>query len=79
MKTLQIISYLLREMIMEKWVFTVILLLSKTQNIFKEKVIPVMLQQLDGPKMILESYQLEVKINALWFGKCRKWAIFKKL
>ena len=65
MKTLQIISYLLREMIMEKWVFTVILLLSKTQNIFKEKVIPVMLQQLDGPKMILESYQLEVKINAL--------------
>lgn len=75
--TLETISYLLLEMIMEKLHCTVILLLSKTQNISKEEDIPVMLLQSDGQKMIPEFFLSEEKINALWFGKYKKWEILK--
>ena len=79
MLTLRIISYLLQEMIMEKLLFTVTHLLSKTQNISKEKAIPVMSLQSDGQKMIPELSQLEEKTNVLWSGRCKKWAVLRKI
>jgi len=64
---------------MEKLLSTVTHLLLKTQNISKEKAIPVMSLQSDGQKMIPESFQSEEKINALWSGRCKKWAVLKKI
>lgn len=79
MLTLRIISYLQQETIMEKLLFIVTPLLSKTQNISKEKDILVMLLRSDGQRMTPESSQSEDKINVLWSGKSKKWAALKKI